>query len=319
MKWKDFVDDYFQFTRRERIAIIVLIFIMILVFLAPSFLSPGVATSPTPIDSSWMVALNQLEQKDATKDDEQYNDNNKGYHNYDRVRRSAEKRKAELFLFDPNTLSSEGWEKLGLRERTIHTIQNYITKGGRFRKAEDVKRIYGLFPDEYERIAPYIRIKAEDVPTEQTTKTTYSNTNNKPAKTSTSRYSLIDINTADTTAFISLPGIGSKLSVRIVNFRDKLGGFYSVDQVGETFGLPDSTFQKIKPYLKLDNTSIRKININTATIDDLKVHPYIKYALANPIIAYRNEHGAFTNIEEIKKIMTITDEIYSKISPYLTL
>src|SRR5690348_7247958 len=127
----------------------------------------------------------------------------------------------------------------------------------------------------------------------------------------------LEINSADTTAFIALPGIGSKLAARIVTFREKLGGFYSVDQVGETFGLPDSTFQKIKEYLKLENTSLKRININTATVDELKVHPYIKWSVANPIVAYRNEHGAFSKLEDIKNVAAITDEVYKKISPYL--
>jgi competence ComEA-like helix-hairpin-helix protein len=112
-------------------------------------------------------------------------------------------------------------------------------------------------------------------------------------------FSIIDVNNADTTAFISLPGIGSKLAARIITFREKLGGFYSVEQIGETYGLPDSTFQKIKQWLKLDNLSVKKININTATVDEMKAHPYIKYGLANPIVAYRNEHGAFSKIEDI--------------------
>jgi competence protein ComEA len=107
------------------------------------------------------------------------------------------------------------------------------------------------------------------------------------------------------------------LAARIVNFRDKLGGFYSIEQVGETFGLPDSTFQKIKPLLQLKNSSIRKININTATVDELKAHPYIKYSIANPIVAYRTQHGPFSNIEDIKKVMVVTNEIYNKIAPYL--
>jgi len=131
-------------------------------------------------------------------------------------------------------------------------------------------------------------------------------------------YNIIDINTADTAAFISLPGIGSKLAARIVNFREKLGGFYSIAQVGETYGLPDSSFQKIRQYLKLENMSIRKVNINTATIDELKTHPYIKWSLANPIVAYRNEHGPFSKVEDIKKVMAVTDEIYNKVAPYLT-
>ena len=88
-------------------------------------------------------------------------------------------------------------------------------------------------------------------------------------------------------------------------------------QVSETFGLPDSTFQKIKQYLKLENAVVRKININTATVDELKVHPYIRYSLANPIIAYRNEHGLFSKVEDIKKVMAVTDDIYNKIVAYL--
>ena len=163
------------------------------------------------------------------------------------------------------------------------------------KKLEDLQKVYGLRKNEYERLAPYAKIQTdlketrfENFPKSNTGK---SESNYK----STFHNSSIDINTADTTAFIALPGIGSKLATRIVNFRDKLGGFYTIEQVKETFGLPDSTFQKIKQYLKLENSTIRKININTATIDELKTHPYIKYVLANPIVAYRNAHGSFSD------------------------
>ncbi len=201
-----------------------------------------------------------------------------------------------MFYFDPNTLSKEGWEKLGLREKTIQTIQNYIGKGGHFKKPEDLQRVYGLHKDEYERLAPYIKIEPGSSENEKPFLTENKNASEaKPDFTKTSRFSIIDINKADTSAFISLPGIGSKLAARIVNFRDKLGGFYTVEQVRETFGLPDSTFQKIRQYLVLENNSVKKININTATIDELKAHPYIKYNIANPIIAYRNQHGPFSN------------------------
>jgi len=206
-----------------------------------------------------------------------------------------------------------------LRDKTIHTIQNYLSKGGRFKKSEDLQRIYGLFPNEFERIAPYIKIETIDETNSNKSFTDKPLTGNMPAKTYPPRYAILDINLADTTAFISLPGIGSKLAARIVNFRDKLGGFYAVAQVGETFGLPDSTFQKIKQYLKLENTSIKKININTATVDELKLHPYIRWGLANPIIAYRNEHGPFLKVEDLKKVMAVTEEIYNKMAPYLSL
>jgi competence ComEA-like helix-hairpin-helix protein len=130
---------------------------------------------------------------------------------------------------------------------------------------------------------------------------------------------IIEMNNADTSALIALPGIGSKLAARIVNFRDKLGGFYSVDQVGETYGLPDSTFQKIKTRLYCDENAIRKININTASKDELKGHPYIKWHLANVIVEYRNQHGVYKSLEDLKKIVLIDEITYKKVIPYLHL
>jgi len=320
MNWKEFARDYLHFTRRDRIAILVIVAIIIVVFLTPEFISKGASTNAVQTETAWVASLKQLEQKEADGETQRYSsysDENPGNYQYDRSRNTYyASGKGELFYFDPNSLPPEGWARLGLREKTIRAIQNYLSKGGRFRKAEDVKKIYGLFPNEYERIAPYIRIAAADKPVAETI---YQKEEKKPVKTYTSGITVIDINTADTTAFISLPGIGSKLSARIVNFRNKLGGFYSISQVAETYGLPDSTFQKIKPYLKLDNSSVRKININTATLDELKAHPYIRYNLANPIIAYRKEHGSFTKVEDLKKVMVVTEEIYQKISPYLSL
>ena len=91
-----------------------------------------------------------------------------------------------------------------------------------------------------------------------------------------------------------------------------------VDQVKETFGLSDSVFQKIKPQLLLTG-EVKKININTARLDELKVHPYIKYPLANAIVQYRTQHGAFKSVEDLKKLMIVNDEILNKVRPYLSI
>ena len=322
MKRKVFVADYLSFTRKERIGILVIISLVIVIVLLPSFI-PKNNSNPSKQDTSWAASMANIERREADADNKyprKNEDDNSTAYQYDRSTNNyTYKAKGELFDFDPNTLSTEGWQKLGIRDKTIHTIQNYLSKGGHFRKPEDVQRIYGLFPNEFERIAPYIKIASTGETT--ATKDYPSKTATDPStpKSYTSRYSIVDINTTDTTLLIALPGIGSKLAARIINFRDKLGGFYALSQVGETFGLPDSTFQKIKQYLKLETTSIRKININTATVDELKSHPYIRYALANPIIAYRNEHGPFAKVEDIKKVMAVTDEIYNKIAPYLSI
>lgn len=322
MKWKEITTDYLTFTRKERIGIVTVLLIIILLILLSISSNQG-GTGQQTTDSTWMVAVKKLEQKEsiAEKNSRDEYESNAAIYQYDPSKNNYYNNKpaGELFYFDPNTVSKSGWQKLGLRDKTIGTIQNYLGKGGHFKKAEDLQRVYGLHKDEYERLVPYIKIEYKQ-PEKYTASFTEDKNpkENRPDFKNASRYNSIDINTADTSGFISLPGIGSKLSTRIVNFRDKLGGFYEVEQVRETFGLPDSTFQKIKQYLKLENSTLRKININTATIDELKAHPYIRYSIANPIVAYRNQHGLFSNIEDLKKIMIITDDTYKKIAPYLT-
>lgn len=334
MKWKEIVVDYLTFTRKERIGIMTILAIMIIVFFSPVLFKHKQGTGWQTPDTTWMAAVKKLEQKEAAteknnpdsyqpagRQNEDEHENNASVYQYDSPSKKYYNNPlaGKLFYFDPNTISKNGWQKLGLRDKAITTIQNYINKGGRFKKAEDLQRIYGLHKDEYETLAPYVKIEYQPSQNRSIGFADYKNTaQTKPAISQAMQYNFIEINTADTSAFIGLPGIGSKLATRIVNFRDKLGGFYAVDQIGEIFGLPDSTFQRIKQYLKLENTDVRKININTATVDELKAHPYIKWNIANPIVNYRHQHGSFSNIEDLKKIMNLTDEMYKKIAPYLT-
>lgn len=322
MKWQEFVRDYLSFTRKERIGMLILSGLMLIVFFLPQIIPASLNNKEVLLDTAWLKTVQKLEIKSPDSGEEYERDKeeeNINAYQFDRSKSNYfEKKlpKAELFYFDPNTISEAGWKKLGLRDKLIGTIQRYLNKGGHFSRAEDLQRIYGLHPDEYARLAPYIQITSPEKTEEHIRDN--AKTENRGFKTNISSSEKIDINTADTSAFISLPGIGSKLAARIVNFRDKLGGFYSAEQIRETYGLPDSTFQKIRQYLQLDNSYIKKININTATVDELKAHPYIKFSLASPIVAYRNEHGPFAKIEDLKKVMVISDEIYKKIIPYIT-
>jgi len=315
--------DYLVFTRKDRIGILIVVGLILFTLFLPDILSNTANNRLTQMDTAWMAAVKKLEIKTTDSSGDHYqkkNHENPYAYQYDKRKSSYNENatpKGELFYFDPNTVSTSDWKRLGLRDKTIKTIENYRSKGGRFYKPEDLQRIYGLQDDEYERLKPYIKIESDTFKPNEDFVSSKPKDEIQPAKTYAARYAMIDVNTADTFAFISLPGIGSKLAARIVTFREKLGGFYAVEQIRETYGLPDSTFQKIKHWLKLDDPSVKKININTATVDEMKAHPYIKYSLANPIVAYRNEHGSFSAIEDIKKVMAVTDEIYKKISPYL--
>lgn len=313
------------FTRRERIAVVIIVFLILVSIFLPNLLRNFSSKESIQADTAWIAAVKKLEIKDSVYSDNDVRTDdveNTSVYQYDRRNSNYRENKnfgGELFYFDPNIITANEWKRLGLRDKTIQTIQNYLSKGGHFYKPEDLQKIYGLQKDVYERLLPYVKIGAKVLTANKPFISSKPNSDVQQTKTYAAKFSAVEINTADTSAFISLPGIGSKLALRIVNFRDKLGGFHTIDQIGEIYGLPDSTFQKIKQYLKLDNAGIKKININTATVDELKAHPYIKYSLANPIVAYRNEHGAFSKIEDIKKIMAVTEEIYKKIAPYLVI
>lgn len=317
MGWQHWIEDYFRFSRRDRLAVLCLLLFILVFFIAPVFLrgpNPGPLTRE---DSAWIAALRKMETGEGAHDDENWVNQQKKQPNNRMAGSSTNVYRSgtyELFYFDPNHLTRTEWEKLGLRDKTITILLNYISKGGRFREPEDLSRIYGLQEKEYTRLKPYIRIEKK-LENQSFRKENIIRPINPPVR---NRYEEVDINRADTAAFIALPGIGSKLASRIVSFRDKLGGFYEVEQVAETFGLPDSTFLQIRKYLKLDKPVIRRININTANLEELKSHPYIRYKIANLIIAYRNEHGPFPAVEGLKKVMAVTDEVFNKIAPYLT-
>jgi hypothetical protein len=96
-----------------------------------------------------------------------------------------------------------------------------------------------------------------------------------------------------------------------------LGGFYEIGQVRETFGLPDSTFNKIQPYLRLNKVSLKKLDINQTDEKSLAQHPYIRYKLARLIVLYRSNHGPFSHPKGLLGIPLVDDSIYRKIEHYI--
>ncbi len=311
--WKQFVKDYFIFTRKERRGTIAIVIFILLISFSP-FLFP-LFFKDEPVDhSEFAQEISRLVVDSSKRKYSGYG--NKEFENdYSPEYKNAVK--AVEFYFDPNTASVKDWVRLGVKEKTATTIQKYISKGGKFYKPEDIRKIWGLPKKDADRLEPYVQIKKEASKFIVYEKTVYPE--KSPNTYPSSKIQNVPINSGDTTSFKALPGIGSKLAQRIINFRNKLGGFYSVDQVGETFLLPDSTYRKIKPFLQLDDISVKKININSASLDELKDHPYIRFHVANAIVQYRSQHGNFSSVDGIKKIMIVTDSIFIKTVPYLSL
>lgn len=236
--WK----DYFTFTKRDRTAVFILLLIIAILMALP-YVLPAKKLD-IHIDAALQKEFDSLRQNEKYASSEPVNN----FSSADTTIHGSVKK--ELFYFDPNILSEDGFVKLGLPAKTIHTLINYRSKGGYFKTPEDIRKIYGLSKADADRLIPYIRIASSNTKQKEDDKKY-----EQPAPTTAShQYKKININTATAENWKAFPGIGDVIANRIVKFRTSIGGFKTIEQVGKTYGLNDSVFQQIKPYLYLKDS-----------------------------------------------------------------
>ena len=327
------VRDYFGFSHKEARGFLVLLFLTLLCLLVP-FLYRIVADQK-PVDTSVadkrkLDSLVALMQADEASQPRFADRSDKGKTTTERFS------EPKLFKFDPNTVSVAGWQQLGLPSWLAERIEKYRSKGGQFRRKEELLRIYDFPPDLYEQLEPYMTLK-EPAPTNHfsaksyPSREPYTNTNRpafaerrerypteRPVRPNAARPALqpFDINTADTAQLIALKGIGSTLAGRIIKFRDALGGFVSPEQYRDIYGLDSLAREELKTFGKVQS-AVHKISINTATADELDRHPFLSRRQAQIIVSYREQHGAYTSAESLKPIRILDAGTIEKIAPYL--
>jgi competence protein ComEA len=208
----------------------------------------------------------------------------------------------KLFTFDPNRASSSALISLGFSDKQTGTIVNYRQKGGRFRSPSDMFRIYGVDSALILRLIPYIII-------ERDTAFGLERKNVQFKKT--------ELNRSDSTELDKLPGIGPVLASRIIKYRKLLGGYVSVIQLKEVYGLTDSTYRLIAGRVTADSLAITFININTAGFKELIRHPYFERYDVQAILKYRELKGKITGIAELLDNKIISREKAQRVRPYL--
>jgi len=211
------------------------------------------------------------------------------------------------FTFDPNTLAEKDWMKLGLPDRLVKTILNYRSKGGHFYQKEDLQKIYGLSQQQYNVLAPYVNIAP---------KARIIYPLNKSAVIKAPIH-IVSLNSADSAELDGLKGIGPAFALRIIRYRDLLGGFARPEQLLEVYNLDSTMYEVLRPSIKVDPSQIKKMNINVCPFPALKRHPYIGYYLAKAIADYRVKFGKFRSIEELHLLKGITPEQIERLKPYI--
>ncbi len=292
--------EYFQLTQKEQRGMLFLICILFLLFLAHVFLPLFFPKKEIQIRIEHFPVTETADPDSKVK---AYSANKPIYRG---------KPKTELFRFDPNTLDKEGWQRLGLSSKQAQVIINYRNKGGRFYKKEDLKKIYSLHEEKLQEILPYAEIAELEKSDFVAAKPNF-----ERKEFAKKRIRVVEINSSDSLAFMELHGIGPSFSRRIVRFREALGGFVKVEQIAEVYGLPEETFQDILPYLSIDTSLVKRLEINHVNQSDLGKHPYVKYKRAQTIINYRKQHGAFKSMADLRKVLSLDEDFFRKIELYL--
>ncbi|TAF33500.1 MAG: hypothetical protein EAZ57_10395 [Cytophagales bacterium] len=239
-------------------------------------------------------------------------------------KQSWQKRTSSAFIkapssFNPNKFSEKQWIELGLKPYLAKRIANYVQKGGKFRTKKDLLKIYGFPSEVFTIIQNAIELPDSLQFTQNYPAKTYKNTATHLDKDQAKLVSetIIELNAADTAQLNLIKGIGPTLAARIVKMRDKLGGFHAYSQLSEVYGLKPEVIEEIQKRSTLNTNALKKININTASYEELKAHSYIGGKNASVIIKYRKNNGNFKSPEDLLKTTVIDESLLQKLKPYL--
>ncbi|WP_321425102.1 helix-hairpin-helix domain-containing protein [uncultured Bacteroides sp.] len=298
--WKDF----FYFTKTERTGfyvLIVLIFVALLVYWTIPFISSSAQINSEQMsETAYKEFLASVHQRDRN-----WNFNDYYVH---------KKQAIILAPFDPNTADSITFVRLGIRPYIARNILHYRAKGGKFRTPESFAKVYGLSPDQFKLLKPYITIgdnflkKADSL-----------HRFAAKAERDTLKYykypegTVISLDEADTTELKKIPGIGIGTAKRIIAYRQLLGGFYKVSQLQEISHLP----AELNKWFFIKKEPIHRININKFNVERLTSHPYINFYQAKVIVEHRSRKGTLKSLRELSLYEEFTSKDLERLAPYI--
>ena len=244
------------------------------------------------------------------------------------------------FVFDPNTSSFDDLVSLGLTERQARTLVNYRSSGARFRRPEDLRRVYGIDSATAERLIPYIIIAGDpegksgekqgggeresfrggygEAAAIRTARNRVVDSEDLHTETVPEpELTPIDLNLCIAAELERLPGIGPVLAERIIKYRSLLGGFVDTGQLKEVYGLDTSVARMAAGRVILTPDLVKFLVLDSASFSDLARHPYIGYEAARLITRYRSVAGTPVTLGKMVAAGVITAELAGRIAPYV--
>lgn len=283
-------------SKRNQRGMWVLVIVLFLIIITPRLLKWIIPTEP------WVISELQLTEEMVVMDS-----------NIQQKKNQKSKNKKSKFLrppsaFDPNQYSAKDWMQLGLSEKQAAVVVKFSKRG--IHSNNDLKQVFVISDELFELIKdstfyPITEYKREYI--------------NQSESKNPKKIISVELNKSTEEELIQLNGIGPYFAQKIIEYRDKLGGFHTKEQLLEVWNFDQEKLAGVESSITIDLETIKKININTATVDELKAHPYISWNCANSIVKMRAKHQKYSNFEQLLESVLIDKELLKKIKPYLTL
>lgn len=319
---KQFLKSFFTLNKSEQKGIMVLLFLIMAVILFNLLMPLFISKSETDFsDFKNEISLFRAKRNFYNDSISLSKKQSKG-----KLTKEEAVRILKPFKFNPNSLSEEGWLEMGFTAKQFQVINNYRKKGGYFKTSKDVKKMYCISDVEFEIIEAYIKI---DKPTKaiinkrsdrnKSIKKTEYEKNVKPKYEKIFEYSITELNSADSAILVTNLGIKPWLALRIIKYRNMLGGYYDKSQLLEVYGFSEKYYQRIDNFIEIDSLQIKRINVNNVTFKQLLKHPYIDYETTKLIFNSKPKQGItyYLNYYDFKQKTGISDSISTKIRHYL--
>lgn len=281
---------WFSFNKSERIAIVTILAVIFVLILACLFRPTRKSLSDETLHNlDSLLALHQA----AIEAQQQQ-----------QAEKLLEVAELHPFPFNPNTVTEDEWRKMGLTDRQIRNIMNYKAKGGKFFSKNDLGKLYSISEEDFAQLEPFIVLPEVSRVTSGKSAPKKSNEKVKeefkPAKKA---IPIVDLNTVDSATLVELPQIGGYMALRILEFRDKLGGFVDMEQLRDVKGMDEARFAAIQPYIKIGEVEIRKMDVNRADFKTLVHHPYLSYEQVKRIFNQREKRGMIKDWGQLQAML----------------
>ena len=217
-------------------------------------------------------------------------------------------------VFDPNTADSSTLVHLGFKPWQAKNMVKYRAAGGKYRKPEDLKKLYGMTDSMFQALTPYVYIAREEV---DSVAVDSLRKDSLPRWEEENKDTILNLRTADTVELKMIHGIGSYRARQIVRYREQLGGFVSVEQVLEAKGMENVDADSLLAHFWIDSVKIEAMNVNSVGVQRLSRHPYLRFEQAQAIYELRRKKIRLDSIQQLQQIECIPAETLEKIAPYL--